>query len=76
VETGIYVRLKVDDRWGSYDIGNIRVSDDQVWDWMNGKDRLFVQNIVMTLLGRDQRKSFVREHLLANGKTVSAEMLR
>jgi hypothetical protein len=54
VETGIFIRAFVNDRYGSFDIGDKALTDKQVLDWMRGKGNNCAERVAMLLLGRDQ----------------------
>lgn len=56
-ETGIYVRAKKDDRWGSHDIAHLDRKSLYEWLRSRGGDNLWAENTVLILLG----------HLLAEG---------
>jgi len=54
MNTGVFIRAKVDGKWGSYDIGDKKLSDEQIALWLITKDLDFIKRLVMILLGRDQ----------------------
>lgn len=56
METGIFIRVQVDGKWGAYDIGDSLVSDEQVLEWLRsrGDSNPWAENTVMALLGREQ----------------------
>ena len=56
IETGIFIRVQVDGKWGAYDIGDEAVSDEQVLEWLRsrGGSNPWAEGTVMLLLGRRQ----------------------
>jgi hypothetical protein len=56
METGIFIRLYVNDKWDAYDIGNPQVTDEQILEWLRsrGGKNTFAENCVLLLLGRKQ----------------------
>lgn len=54
METNIYIREQVNGKWGAYDIGDSRLTDDQVLAWLRSRDGYnpWAENTVLTLLGR------------------------
>ena len=56
MKTGIYIRAKVGNQWGSYDIGDPTLPDIEVVKWMNSRKEtpLYIERLVLCLLGRDQ----------------------
>ena len=53
MKTGIYIRAEVDHKWGSWDIGDPAVSDEQVLSWLrsSGGYNPFAANVVGLLIG-------------------------
>jgi len=57
MKTGVCIREKVDNKWGSYDIGDKRLSDQQVVGWLRQQcvtqnPESFYERLVMVLIGR------------------------
>lgn len=52
--TGIYVRARLEDRWGSYDI--VTLDRDSLIRWLKcrGGDNQWAENVVLALLGHEQ----------------------
>ena len=56
METGIFIRAQIGGKWDSVDIGDSRLSDKQVLDWLRsrGGKNEWAERCVMILLGRNQ----------------------
>ena len=54
MNTGIYIRELVDGKWQSIDIGDTRLSNEQVLKWLRsrGGDNPWAENTVLLLLNR------------------------
>ena len=57
MKTGIFIREEVNGKWGSYDIGDERLSDKQVVGWLRQQCltqnlETFYERLVIVLLGR------------------------
>jgi hypothetical protein len=51
--TGIYIRaIGLDGKWGSYDIAELDRAS--LLSWVKGKDRLWLENLVLVMLGHNQ----------------------
>lgn len=53
-ETGIYIRAKVENKWQSVDIGDPRLPDKEVSDWLRKGGPEMCLRTVMILLGRNR----------------------
>ena len=56
METGIFIRAQIDGKWDSVDIGDPRLSDEEVFKWLRsrGGKNEFAERCVMVLLERNQ----------------------
>ena len=52
MNTGLFIRAQVKEKWDAYDIGEPELSDEQVFEWLGTKDTHYLQSVVMALLGR------------------------
>lgn len=54
MKTGIYIRAEIEGKWESVDIGDKRLSNEQVLEWLKsrGGDNPWAENCVLLLLGR------------------------
>ncbi|KKN73848.1 hypothetical protein LCGC14_0396500 [marine sediment metagenome] len=56
MKTNIFIREKVKEKWGAYDIGDPKLSDEQVYNWLTsrseGGENRFLKSVVMALLRR------------------------
>ncbi len=54
METGIFIRAKLDDKWCSVDIGDNRITDQEILTWLKsrGGHNPFAENCCLILLGR------------------------
>lgn len=54
--TDIIIRAEVDGKWGDYDIGDPKLSNEQILDWLNkqaeGLGPDFYKRVILTLLNR------------------------
>lgn len=55
METGIYIRAQIDGRWENVDIGDPRVPDERIMEWLRsrGGSNPWAEKVVMMLLGRN-----------------------
>jgi len=55
--TGIIIRAKVDGRWGDYDMGDPKLSDEQILDWLDKQisesGQSFCKKLTLVLLSRE-----------------------
>jgi len=58
MDTRIFIRAKVNDKWDSYDIGDPKLPDSEVVSWLTSKyqdtGHKYLMRLVMLLLNRDQ----------------------
>lgn len=56
MNTGIFIREKVNGEWGSFDIGDPNLSDNQVLEWLRSRGGCnpWAENCVLSLIGRKQ----------------------
>ncbi len=56
MRTGIFIRAQVNGHWDAFEIGDPRLSDKQVFDWLRsrGGENPWAERVVMVLLGRRQ----------------------
>ncbi len=54
VETGIYVRAKLDGKFGSYDISQLDAESLLIWLRSRGGENVWAENTVCILLGHGQ----------------------
>jgi len=56
MDTGIFITVEVDGKWWSLDIGDHRVTDEQVLMWLRsrGGHNPWAENVVLKFLGREQ----------------------
>ena len=54
MNTGIYIRAEIDGKWDSVDIGDERLSNVQVLEWLRsrGGSNPWAESCVLLLLGR------------------------
>ena len=55
MKTGIFIRAKVNGKWDSVDIGDVRLPDAEVATWLSssGGENVMAEKVAMILLGRD-----------------------
>ena len=54
-ESGIYVRAKLGDKWGSYDIAHLERESLVAWLKSRGGDNPWAENCVLLLLGHEPK---------------------
>jgi hypothetical protein len=56
METGIIIRAFIDERWESVDLGDERVTWEQMTEWLRSKGGFnpFAENLLLGILGKDQ----------------------
>lgn len=54
METGIYIRAQIEGKWGAVDIGDERLPDKEVLEWLRsrGGENVWAENCALLLLGR------------------------
>ncbi len=55
-ETGIFVRAKLNDKWGSHDIAHLKPESLLVWLRSRGGENVWAENVVFLLLGHEPYK--------------------
>ncbi len=63
METNIFIRAQIDGKWVSVDIGDERLSSEEVVSWLRSRkdDSPWVENVVLCLLGKEQIAHLIEE---------------
>jgi len=56
METGIFIRAEINGKWDAVDIGDKRLSDEKILEWLRsrGGENVWAENCVLVLLDREQ----------------------
>ena len=56
MKTGVFIRANINGKWDSVDIGDKRLSDEKILEWLRsrGGHNQWAENCVLLLLGRKQ----------------------
>ena len=54
MKTGIFIRAKVEEKWGAVDIADLRIPDREILEWLRsrGGKNVWAENCILLLLGR------------------------